>query len=671
MTHRHHHTIEALESRIAPAGLITATLDAAGTLTLLANDGLDHSIHVFNTGLNTYRVEGDAGTSTSIGTNGNPFTDILGKVTSVIFTGGAGADSLTTTNLLTLKTLTFSGDAGSDTLHTFNLTTTAGVTVNLGPDGGGVTFDGVTKIGGDATVNYGADGGSTTFFGTSATVKGAVVLNGGAGADLLGVSANANVFGKGVKFTGGAGQNQLTIDGVATTLGKGLTGNALEFTGSDDGNILSVIGTSFSAKGNVLFTAGAGSDSMALNPVFLKVDGSLTADVGGGVDDLEISPLVGAIKGAVTLKLGEGDGNSVRIEPQTLALGSSLTVTGGLLGDSFAINDGASVSIKGPALIDLGGGTGADFVNLTSTTLTFGSSLTVKDSAASSLSVNSDAIFLSVKGLLDVESGSGDSVVQVSAKQMTVGALTVKTGVGLDLAQFLGVKLTVGGSVSVDTGLATDFVDFGYDKVAINGGVSILTGDGSDGASFFADGVVKGDVLIDLGTGSDGASSADIGGTSGIAGNLKIGGKLTIASATTGAANSEELTVKEITVGKAVLINLGVVDSVVTIDNLIAKDTFTLNTGAGKDEVNIEQGTLFGPSVFSKAVTINLGDGDDTFRMGISSAAGSSSFAKFLAAVTVDGGADTDASNDFLNPATNFFAPLIVKTRSNFEGAFI
>jgi hypothetical protein len=241
------------------------------------------------------------------------------------------------------------------------------------------------------------------------------------------------------------------------------------------------------------------------------------------------------------------------------------------------------------------------------------------------------------------------------------------------LVQFIGAKLAVGGAVSVDTGAGTDFVDFGYDTVSVKAGVTIKTGDNADGVTFFGDGSVKGDLVIDLGPGNDGSSNVDIGGNSHIAGNLKIGGKLTLSSATTDLGpvmlgNTEELSVKDVTVGKAIAINLGDVDSTVTIDNLIAKDTFTLNTGAGKDDVEIEQNTDFGPSVFSKAVSIDLGADNDTIKIGVAGVAlSANSFAKFLGPVTVAGGLGSDTKNDFTAATTNFFAPGILPTVTGFE----
>src|SRR4051812_10966244 len=88
-------SIEVLESRIAPAGLVAVTYDApTGVLTITATtDPLDpsanHSVHVFPTGANTFRIE--ANDDTDIGGFG-AYLDETGKLTAVTYTGGEGGD---------------------------------------------------------------------------------------------------------------------------------------------------------------------------------------------------------------------------------------------------------------------------------------------------------------------------------------------------------------------------------------------------------------------------------------------------------------------------------------------------------------------------------------------------------------------------------------------------
>jgi hypothetical protein len=661
-----HEQIEVLESRIAPAGLVTASF-TAGVLTL-DGDVAANDVHVFNTGPNTYRIEGNA-TDIKLGTSTAAFQDITGKLTSVVINGQDGDDNFQLGNL-SLKDLSFNGGADNDSLSLFNLTTKAGVNVDFSADGGGVTFDGTTVIGGDLTVTCGADGGNTTFIGTAATVKGAVHVVGGAGQDNFDFSPDAGTISKGFKFDAGDGFNSATFSGVAATIGKAATGNAIEFNGGVDANSFSVIGNSANIKGNVSFTGGDAVDSVTLSPANLKVDGTTTITAGAEADVIKVQPGIGTLKGAVNFNLGEGNFNSVEFTPGvSLSLGNSLTVTGGSSADSFSISGGPLVAIKGAVLLDLGGGSAGfgNSVDFNSTIVSLGSSLTVKGTSTSGLTLNADATILAVKGLVKVESGSDDAFIQFNSNQMSVGALELTTGDGLGLIQFFGSKLSIGGSATVTTGGGNDFVDFGYDTVAIKGSVLINTGDDSDAASFSADGSVKGDLTVDLGTGDDGSSSVDIRGVSGIAGNLKIGGKLTVTSATTDTGvlgNTETMSLTDVSVGKAIEINLGIVDSTVRINNLIAKDTFTLNTGAGADTVDIEQDVLFGPSIFTKAIAIDLGGDNDTFRAGFSST-GTSSFVKFLGGGAVDGGLGTDTRNDFLNTGTNVIG--VAPTQSNFE----
>ena len=59
-------SIETLESRIAPAGVVTAGYDAITKILTLTGDGVDNDASVFKTGPGTYRVVGNA-TTTIVG----------------------------------------------------------------------------------------------------------------------------------------------------------------------------------------------------------------------------------------------------------------------------------------------------------------------------------------------------------------------------------------------------------------------------------------------------------------------------------------------------------------------------------------------------------------------------------------------------------------------------
>src|SRR5262249_6568832 len=107
----------------------------------------------------------------------------------------------------------------------------------------------------------------------------------------------------------------------------------------------------------------------------------------------------------------------------------------------------------------------------------------------------------------------------------------------------------------------------------------------------------------------------------------------------------------------------GAAQSLVYLENFNTSDTLTVNTGAGQDHVVFENAgstgavltPLFGASSVSKLATFNLGDDDDEIEIGVSSAAGSDSFVKFLGGLSVIGGTGTDKSNHLTDATINFF----------------
>lgn len=582
MRSNHTDSIEPLESRIAPASLLTVTYDVvSGALTLaddVANNAVgvdaDNGFAIFKTGANTYRIVDSGGTD--IGAPGVTFRDI-GKVTSLSITGDEGADNSFLTGLNALKSLTYDGGAGTDQLIAADLLVKGAASINLGADGGSASFDGaLTSIGGDLTVIYGAAGGMVGFGAISTVLKGAVILTGGLGDDVFTFSGAGDTatVGKGIKLTGSDGSDSIFINSrLSAVVGKAaLTGNAIEFEGGTGNNLLSINSAgAVSLKGNVIFNGGIDADEVALQSSVLTVDGELKINGGGDVDIATIGGSKVTLKKAVTIDMADG-GSTVSIGANLVALGSTL-------------------SVKGT--------TGADDMSIT-----------------------------------------------VS-------------------------KFTAGKAVSFDGGAGNDSFTLDASSVLIKGALTITGGGDADTASIRADGLISGDVTIDLGTSSDGNQDMSLMGRSGLAGNLKLGGKLTITSlADDGMIGwTDLLTVTDVTVSKVALITLGSADSTAVMDNFNTKDLFTLNTGEGDDTVNIEQNNFFGPSIMSKAVTISLGDGDDTILIGKSSLAGTSDFVKFLAALQVDGGNHNvgDTRNDFGLNSINVFVPPATSNPSNFE----
>ncbi len=565
-----HHTdsIEALESRIAPASLLTVTYDAAtGALALtddLANNATgaaaDNLVSILKTGANTYRIA-DAG-GTDIGATGVAFLDI-GNVTSLSLIGDEGADAFFVTGVNALKTFSFAGGAGIDQLIATDLAVKGAATVDFGANGGSASFEGsLASIGGDLTVNYGANGGIVNFSAISTLIKGAVALNGGLGNDQFALTnaGNTSLVGKGIKLVGSDGNDSVTIDSrLSALVGKSaVTGNAIEIDGGAGSNsLISNSAGTVTLKGNVLFTGGNDADDLSLLSSTLNVDGELRMNGGAGIDTATLGGAKVSVKKAVTIDMADGS-STVSIGANVVALGSSLTVKGTTGGDDFSI------------------------------------------------SVN---------------------------------------------------KLTTGGAVSFESGAGDDSFSLDAASVLIKGALTITGGADADTVMIQADGLLSGAVTLDLGASSDGDQAITLSGRSGLAGNLKLAGTLTVNSDADdgGLGYTDRFTATDVTVSKAVLIDLGSADSAVTMDNFSVKDLFTLTTGDGADTVNIEQNINFGPSIMSKLAVINLGDGDDMINIGVSSAAGSSAFVKFLAGLQVNGGIGMNTKNAFETAGVNFF----------------
>lgn len=658
--HPHHSsTIEALESRIAPAGVVAITYDAITGVLGLAGDADANSISITKTGANTHRIEGTGGTTLTINGDAAAVPEIadIGKIISLTFNGAAGADTLSVVGLKTLNTLTVNGEAGDDSLSVEDVVVKGAAIFDFGTDGGELTLRGDDVFGVDLTVNYGANGGEVLAEqGSTLVVKGAVVLNGGAGADQFTLQATSAVLTKGVKFTAGEGVNELNLASTIATVGKSVTGKSVQFDGGGAADKLKIGGARVAFLGSIEFNAGAGANSVEATSAAVRVDGSLIVNGGANADAFSWASANTNIKGAVTLALGNGD-NTAIFSGASVVLGSLLTVSGGAGADTLnlgAASSTDSVTVKGA--VDVTPGNGSNKVVAEGAVLSLGAGFKfaggTDDDDVEILNVISG-----VKGNLDVTLGDGVSTFFVLGSQATFGAnVLVTSGDGGGILNFTANKLKAAGTVTVTTGAGDDSLEIVGALIDFKKTLAITTGDGGDIVNISGDGSVKGDVTVDLGAASAGSQFLDLAGRSGVAGNLKLGGKLTIFAATAaGLGNEDHVTITNVYVAKAMKVSLSEVDSFLTIDNLQALDTVLIETGAGEDTVEIEQNGFFGPSIFTKAVTIDLGDDADSILIGLSSVAGSSSFGRFLGGLAVTGGAGGDTSNDFLDAGINFF----------------
>lgn len=485
-------------------------------------------------------------------------------------------------------------------------------------------------------------------------------IEGLAGTSLAGPGGSATSLDLGkvtsVKIIGNDGADDFAVTDLAGLKSFSFDGGAgLDF----------LYATNLGVKGDVKLTLGADSALVAFAGASTVIGGDVTADYGTGGGSVDFFAESTSVKGTVTLKGGTGDDGATFGNAVTIDKGLVVTDAGG--GMAVAFHDATAVIGKGRGnqSIQFTGGSGDD-------------SLEFIDGSAS------------LKGGLEFEGGAGNDTFDVSAILRVGGDLSADGGTGSDVVNIVTDQLSVSHDVELSGGDGDDDLSLIAKSLSIGHDLSIRGGNGSNLGTTFADGTIRGDVEFDMG-GADGTGDQTflLGGFSGAVGALKIGGDLKVESDATDPTNagySDYFSATDVTVGKDVSIRMGAVDSTVSLDNLFVDGALSIKTDAGNDTVDIERGGLTGPSIIDRIASIQLGDGDDILRIGRSSAAGSNDFVIFGRGLLADGGAGTDASNDFLNDEVNVFRDSndhddddddcddrgrTLKERVNFEGAFL
>jgi hypothetical protein len=372
-----------------------------------------------------------------------------------------------------------------------------------------------------------------------------------------------------------------------------------------------------------------------------------------GNDSIDLGVGILKLMGHADINLGDGS-NVVDGYMTSASFAKTLTYTGGSGSDQFTLG-GTVLALKGAVDLELFGG--KNDVDLHAATITMSDAFTmVAGDASNTLKLGNRT--LSIAKATTVTLGSGGNFVTFQAPQSSFGAVSVTTTGGSDVVTFSGTKLAASGLVKFDLGAGQDFVTLNSSVLALKAGLTYLGGADADNLNLSADGTITGDVNIDLGGASDADQFLFISGNSGSPGVLKIAGALTLSSSATntGLNNTETINVRDVVVTKAISVTGGTVDSKIYLNNASTGGTFTLSSGAGNDDVQIETFGTFGPMTIAKSTTIMLGDGNDNLVIGISHDPGSNDFVRFLGPVSVDGGTGigTDTINDL---SVNFFAP--------------
>ncbi len=663
MQHHDNH-IELLESRIAPASVVTLTL--TGHDLGISGDSNGPYIDVEQAPNGEWVFTSPTDTLFKVGAAAPAATVFLKGVTGVVtanLTGGA--NNLTFHDIHFGKDLTVNG--GDFAVIIFTDAKVAGsVNVNGGANGSQVILDGVT-IGHNLSV---LAGNGQNFFDTGGlglTVGGDCTFIGGSAADSALFSGGPVKIKGNFKLDGGSTgvstfnltPSQLSVGGALTMLdGSGISTFAIS-----PGGTLKVGGALEVHTGNT-----NGSDPVAIGKGshLVIVGGSLLVDeVGSTSGDVEIDPAgLLQVGGDLTVKHGGADLSTVNVQSDVVRIGGGVSVTStGSFSTGPHISFGAATSFSVKKDFSVQGGTGTYDVRLqTPGALTVGGGIDIHAGGGGSRQlltlvqggtahigkdvslVTNDAFFtggisggaFSIGGSLTFHSDAKLSESQNSARSLKVGHdLTVSgdTGLGYFSLNVRGT-LTVGGDLAITAGAGTDEVVVvvpGSGKIAGNASV-VLTGD---------------------------TASITFGGH---VAPLSIGG---FAEFDASAQTSSTSLIQGLTVKGALSFSGILGDDTVSFDDLSVSGKTTINTGSGKDTINVETlaTILHRASTFTKDVQIELGASNPaTLTIGIAGAA--EHRATFGAAAVFDGGV---GAADTLNQRNVTFLKSGAPTITSFE----
>jgi hypothetical protein len=628
-----HSSLESLEAKLAPAGLVTITLTTSGAMTV-TGDGANNEIAIINNGNGSWSIQdlvGSADTFFSFNGSAPSSSSALTFIaTSIKVDLGAGDDSLYLGSLATSGSVSVKGGSGEDSIILQNCVIAGSLTLDAGSDLPG-TNNGIaisSSVISGATSLKGSKGGDEFAFDTS-KFFGTVTVDAGDGGDL--VSSKDTAYANNFNIRLGSGNDGIAFDG-RTDLAKGLN---IDFgTGTF---ILSGQSTSslFVAQGNVSITAAtAATDATSsFNPL-----ATLTS-----------------IRGNFSLKTGNGQ---VSARFGSIAASSEMRVSGltsitlGSANDDVFLE--SAVSFLGGLQMNLGNGNNN----------VFGNNITQIEAGKISITSGSgeDSIILSGStaniGSINLSLGGNTNLVDLLSDSLTVnGDFSYTGGADVDQLNVLNSELNVHGKVSLNTGNGNNFVELSVGSQAIVGSISYKGGTARDiieinaatSASFF----IGGNTDLQLGTGDRSEISLQ---------RVYVSGALKINSS---ASSVEQLLMNfSDFAGNADLNLIGNANGFISIQDVLFNSNLTINTGSGNDDVLIDDINTAGgyKSAVANFTRINLGSGDDTFRAGNSGLLAGVGV-NFLNTLRLDGGdgfdgIDIAANNNDLIGIT----PIIVNT---------
>lgn len=502
--------LESLESRLAPAGIVTLSLTSAGALTI-TGDALANDLQITESG-NDWTVASQSGGDTLFRMNGGPLLPSITFAAPLSLKAilGAGNDDLLISKSIVPGTVTIDGGEGNDVVD-FTSTNIGGVTtIRLGNGhdyftaGGDLFFSkgfSVDLGSGQNTFDVNAktllsNGGINALAGGSAVelqtfilaaeladVKGAVMLRtsttsatdfeiGNQQADSLRVSGSLSLLSS-------AGDDKVTLTGnietlgtFALNLGHGVNSVLSNAAGLIKANALSYLG-------------GNHQDSVTFGNQVLQVSGNMAFNGGGGTNLLDLNPASSLRIGGLLGYTGGSGNDTLIVDGPSAVIGGAVTMAASNGNNAFGLN-----AISGSlGAISYSAGAGNDVVDVG------------ESAGASSLVI--------VRGNVTINTSSGSADVMVRDADI-YGNLTVNTAVafgGIDTVRLIDSDFRGNVGINLAGAAESDVVvrDGVFDRA-----VTINTGSGDDYVAFDTDTIVSsiysvfdGYVRINLGAGND------------------------------------------------------------------------------------------------------------------------------------------------------------------------
>lgn len=377
LSHRTRLTLEPLEARETPAGVVDVTF-ARGAVTVIG-DAEGNYIDV-STDVDQRIVIGDATHGTTFRLNGaDPAAIVIlpAELTGgMTFRMGDGADTLKFNDVLAPASLRIDGGEGNNSIMVYeslwvvkNLTVTNGagkdelqVRKNLEVGGrlsinnrdgdsvlvgqsdsyikaaslnltNGIGYDSVQLLGlvvvlNNMSIRNGAGGsflGDAPF--SAIGVGGTLSVINGAGEDIIGMEQGLSVrAGGNIVIRNGPGYSDTILNPTAEIA----AGRNLIITGGPDVHRVQIGGTTVTAglsvRGNFIVNWGDGGGGLEVLVKVMDVKGGINVRAGSGQDSVDIVTIQeGKVGGGVAIGLGPGDSQQVKL--QNLAIGSSLRVS--------------------------------------------------------------------------------------------------------------------------------------------------------------------------------------------------------------------------------------------------------------------------------------------------------------------------------------------------------